>query len=137
MAKSSQIISLVKAGTLGDKIQFKRVVESLIAEERAKKHFVLADQLEHEIKKLSTSNSPIQKTLLNSSNKISSLIEERSPKVKLSDLVLPPFLIDSLEELLEEQSRVDLLRSYSLEPRNKILLIGPPGNGKTGLPRFH
>jgi SpoVK/Ycf46/Vps4 family AAA+-type ATPase len=36
-------------------------------------------------------------------------------------------------ELIEEHQRADLLRSFNLEPRNKILLVGPPGNGKTSL----
>lgn len=29
--------------------------------------------------------------------------------------------------------RVDLLRSHSLEPRHRVFLAGPPGNGKTSL----
>ena len=32
---------------------------------------------------------------------------------------------------IEEHRRVDLLRSYGLEPRNRLLFVGPPGNGKT------
>ena len=35
--------------------------------------------------------------------------------------------------MVEEQTRADLLRSFGIEPRNKLLLIGPPGNGKTSL----
>jgi SpoVK/Ycf46/Vps4 family AAA+-type ATPase len=35
--------------------------------------------------------------------------------------------------LIEEQLRKDLLRSYGLEPRHRVLLSGPPGNGKTVL----
>ena len=38
-----------------------------------------------------------------------------------------------MRELVAEQHRADLLRSYSLEPRNRVLLAGPPGNGKTTL----
>ena len=32
-----------------------------------------------------------------------------------------------------EQNRADLLRSHGLEPRHRVLLAGPPGNGKTTL----
>ena len=37
------------------------------------------------------------------------------------------------KELVEEHYRSDLLRSYGLEPRNRILLTGAPGTGKTSL----
>jgi SpoVK/Ycf46/Vps4 family AAA+-type ATPase len=36
-------------------------------------------------------------------------------------------------ELVEEHHRADLLRSHNLEPRHRVLLAGPPGNGKTSL----
>lgn len=42
-------------------------------------------------------------------------------------------MYNSCRDLIEEQTRIDLLRSYGLEPRNKVLLIGPPGNGKTSV----
>lgn len=132
MAKSEKIISLVKAGVLGDKTQFKRVVESLIADERQKRHHVIADRLEQELLKLNTSNSVVNSPTQKNNN-ISSLIEEKSPKLRFSDLVLPKTIEDSFDELIEEQSRVELLRSYGLEPRSRVLLIGPPGNGKTSL----
>ena len=47
--------------------------------------------------------------------------------------MLPENVHQSCRALIEEQMRTDLLRSYGLEPRNKILLIGPPGNGKTSV----
>ena len=52
---------------------------------------------------------------------------------KFSDLILAPEILHNCEELVEEQLRADLLRSYGIEPRNKVLLIGAPGNGKTSL----
>lgn len=36
-------------------------------------------------------------------------------------------------ELIEEQQRSEVLRAHGLEPRHRVLLIGPPGNGKTSL----
>ena len=38
-----------------------------------------------------------------------------------------------LTNLSEEQQRADLLRAHGLEPRHRVLLVGPPGTGKTTL----
>lgn len=46
---------------------------------------------------------------------------------------MPEEVIILASEVIEEHSRRDLLRSYNLEPRHKIILSGPPGNGKTTL----
>jgi SpoVK/Ycf46/Vps4 family AAA+-type ATPase len=48
-------------------------------------------------------------------------------------LVLPQAARAASEELIEEQERVDLLRANGLESRHRLLLTGPPGNGKTSL----
>jgi AAA+ superfamily predicted ATPase len=51
----------------------------------------------------------------------------------MTDLVLDAQIYDRCLELIEEQHRADLLRAHNLEPRHRILLCGPPGNGKTTL----
>ena len=50
-------------------------------------------------------------------------------------MILGTDTADIIQDLIEEQHRADLLRSFNLEPRHRILLAGPPGNGKTSLAR--
>ncbi|MCG8404867.1 MAG: hypothetical protein MI923_06685 [Phycisphaerales bacterium] len=50
MARSDLLISLVKAGTAGDQVLFRKTVEAMIAEERAKKHNVLAARLAEQLR---------------------------------------------------------------------------------------
>jgi len=64
---------------------------------------------------------------------VSYLFVDRVPRRRLSDLLLPPVTRDACEALIEEQRRADVLRSHGLEPRHRVLLAGPPGNGKTSL----
>jgi DNA-binding transcriptional regulator/RsmH inhibitor MraZ len=61
------------------------------------------------------------------------LFRKVMPQRKLSDLILPNEVQQICHGLILEQHRADLLRSYNVEPRNRMLLIGPPGNGKTSL----
>jgi DNA polymerase III delta prime subunit len=42
-------------------------------------------------------------------------------------------VLQACSELIEEHHRTDLLRAHNLEPRHRLLLVGPPGNGNTSL----
>jgi SpoVK/Ycf46/Vps4 family AAA+-type ATPase len=61
------------------------------------------------------------------------LLRESHPTRRLSDLVLQKPCREELREFLGEVAQTELLRSHSLEPRHTVLLIGPPGTGKTSL----
>ncbi|MBO9198229.1 ATP-binding protein [Rhizobium sp. 16-449-1b] len=58
---------------------------------------------------------------------------ELTPRRRLEDLVLPPETGDEIRDFIAEYSDIALLRSHGLEPRHKVLLVGPPGTGKTSL----
>ena len=131
MARADLILSLIRAGTRGDQVLFHKTVEAMAAEERAKNHSILADRLLAQI--------DVQNGGQKHSGELSTLQSANSvffasiPRRCLEDLVLPTEVEETIRELIEEQLRASLLRSYNLEPRNRILLAGPPGNGKTTL----
>lgn len=133
MARSDLLINLVKAGTLGDQPLFRKTVEAVIAEERGKNHTVLADRLAAAASHgRNNGHSNHQPTLFPSSIS-NDLFFESTPRRSLEEMVLPELVSTAFAELIEEQHRRDILRSYGLEPRNRVLLAGEPGNGKTTL----
>ena len=132
MARADLLTDLVRFGMVGDKAKFRKVVEAIIAEERAKKHTVLAKSLEDMLRSM-----PVDKPISNGNavldQRITNLLHEVMPERTFDDLVLPKEVIEISREVVQEHHRIDLLRSYNLEPRNRVLFIGPPGNGKTSL----
>lgn len=129
MARSDLLIQLVKAGWQSDKQSFKRIVDAIVAEERSKRHDVLAENLS-DILRLNGNGTKSPSVV---DERIQNLVFETSPSKSFEDLILSENVIKVCNELTEEHYRTELLRSYNLEPRNKILLQGPPGNGKTSL----
>ena len=132
MARADLILNLVKAGAQGDQARFQRTVEAFAADERSKKHTILADRLLAQLR--TGENGRYLSPLSPSSNSLPGpLVAEIAPERRIEDLLLPVNVTEVIHDLVEEQHRADMLRSRNLEPRNRVLLAGPPGNGKTSL----
>lgn len=130
MARSDLLISLIKSGKASPDPRFRQTAEAIIAEERSKKHTVLAEQLSSA---LSTNSNGQPVTTAVAPSTIGDLVYEINPIRSLDSLVLPSTVVSELRQLIEEQHRAELLQSYGLAPRHTLLLVGPPGNGKTSV----
>lgn len=137
MARADLLCELIKAGLVRDDVSFRKAAEAICAEERSKQHEILANKISELLNNNRYFNNSVSKTppqVINSNNIIANqLFHEKVPVKRLDQLLLPENVYNSCRDLIEEQTRTDLLRSFGLEPRNKILLIGPPGNGKTSV----
>lgn len=136
MARSDLLVSLVKAGSTGDRRGFRSAAEAIIAEERAKHHNVLADQLTKVIQANGSGPSTpsfVSAPVSDHAARTRDFVAEVTPRRRLGDLVLPDVVRRAVGELVEEQHRADVLRAHGLEPRHRLLLVGPPGTGKTSL----
>jgi len=130
MARADILISLVKSAKKNDMVSFRKSVESLIADERAKKHNILADRLTAAI---NSENGITNGTPIRSNGATKDLVFEITPQKQFDDLIINEISLNVCKDLISEQHRADLLRSHGIEPRNRILLTGSPGNGKTSL----
>ena len=130
MARSDLLISLVQTGKQTPDPRFRSTVEAIIAEERSKQHTALADQLSAALLNGVHKHAPQTAA---GSTVVGDLLYELAPERSLDDLVLPRLVRDELRRLIEEHLRGDLLRSYGMAPRHRLLLVGPPGNGKTSV----
>lgn len=127
MARADLLVHLVRAARERNEPELRRTVESMVAEERGKQHHLLAERLEEALR---TAAPGVGEESAPSATQGFSVI---TPRFRLEDLVLAERTREAVQEVIEEQQRTDLLRAYALEPRHRVLVVGPPGNGKTSL----
>jgi SpoVK/Ycf46/Vps4 family AAA+-type ATPase len=128
MARADLLIDLVKAARAGADEDLQKIIESVIAEEEAKHHHVVADRLRQALR--ANGRRPALEVR---GEEVPEGIQVRTPEARLEDLVLPDAVVAALLELVEEQRRIELLRAHGMEPRHRLLLLGAPGTGKTTL----
>ena len=68
-----------------------------------------------------------------SDDKALKYLNEIAPRVQLDHLQLHSHVREACIELVLEQRKTGVLAEAGLAPRNRVLLTGPPGNGKTSL----
>lgn len=140
MATAETFLALVKSHIEGDDKRFLSVASQLAASEARQGHVTVATELKKLIERARSQNKsfttppgPLQLTLNSPIPKgdLAHLLSVSTPDVRLNELVLPKETEDRLSRILLEQQQQERLRQFNLMPRRKILLIGPPGSGKT------
>ena len=92
MARADILLSMVQSVNRNDMISFRKSVESLIAEERAKKHNILADRLAASINE----NGSKKNVLFLPNGVEKDLVFEVVPQKRFEDLIINTELINVL-----------------------------------------
>jgi SpoVK/Ycf46/Vps4 family AAA+-type ATPase len=136
MANAEQIKALVKSHIERDDRHFYSVAMQVAAREAKVGHGKLAEELRNMIdaaKAHISPDSPASKLvpLARPRGELANLLTVSYPKNRLPDMVLDAEVTEQLGRIMKEQKHHSRIREHGLSPRRKLLLIGPPGTGKT------
>jgi SpoVK/Ycf46/Vps4 family AAA+-type ATPase len=136
MASGDLLKRLFLSYRRGDSKEFFAAAQELIAEEEQRNHHVLARDLQ---KILDNGNGrPVSSIrrfdfdqLPQDKERGTTLLEIRTPQRYLDELIVSPELREQIDIVLEEYRAIQVLQTNNLRARQKLLLAGPPGCGKT------
>lgn len=134
MATAEQIKSLVRSYTEGDEERFLSVIMQIAAHAAKTGKKTLAQELKDLVddakrERATVSVRPVP--LARPKGELAGLATASYPKTRLADMVLDNALSERLNKVIHEYRQADRLRAHGLSPRRKLLLVGPPGCGKT------
>jgi SpoVK/Ycf46/Vps4 family AAA+-type ATPase len=136
MSTARHILALLKSHVEGEEQQFYSAALQMAAHEARQGHGKLAQEIRELIDQAKASKSVIEKKsdpipLVQPKGDLANLVSVRYPDTRLSDMILTSDLAFRLKRVLTEQRQGKRLREHNLMPRRKLLLVGPPGSGKT------
>ncbi|MFC1456505.1 MULTISPECIES: AAA family ATPase [Microvirga] len=137
MSTSRHIVALLQSHIAGDDDRFMSVATQLAAHEARQGHGKLAQELRELIDSAKGRSSTVARRgagpvpLAQPKGELSGLLAARYSDIRLNSMVLAPDLHAKLERVIKEQRQQERLRAHGLSPRRKLLLVGPPGSGKT------
>jgi len=136
MTTARHIVTLLKSHIAGDEDRFLATAMQLAAHEARQGHDKLAQELKELIDAAKAKGSAFARPggpvpLAQPKGELAGLLSAHYPETRFVDMVLPEGIHARLVRVLLEQRQREQLRSHGLHPRRKLLLIGPPGSGKT------
>lgn len=143
MARTDLLKKLLASYQRHDDAAFRTAADDIIAEERAKHHVVVANELERIMKSSNGNGSQINEAAYGTLQAFSPppqdldrktlLLEVRQPSRYLDELVFSNTIRKSVDRILREVRDWDILESNGLSPSNRVLFCGPSGCGKTAM----
>ena len=135
MATAEQLKALLKSYAAKDDELFRSVALQIAAYTATKGNEKLAQELRELIntgrRPQQPAGSPRAVPIARPTGELAGLVQASYPSTRLSEMVLSDSVRHHLTEVIHQQRQKDLLRTHGLSPKRKILLVGPPGCGKT------
>ena len=138
MAAARQILELLKSHVAGDEERFRTAALQLAANEARQGHNDVAKEIQrlveqsNELTRSETGTQAVNSVpFFRPQGDLAGLLEMVEPAVGLNQLVLTPNLEARLRRVVKEQEQIGRLREHNLRPRQRLLLLGPPGCGKS------
>lgn len=136
MSTARHVIALLKSYLEGEEQSFFSVALQMAAHEARQGHTKVAQDIQSLINQAKDRKSVIERktspvALIQPKRELTNLVSVCYSDTRLGDMVLPPVLEKRLQRILIEHIKQHRLAEYNLKPRRKILLVGPPGSGKS------
>jgi len=137
MANADHIKALIKSHAEGDEVRFYSVALQVAAQAARSGHSKFAQELRDIVdevrrrggKLLAAQGKPI--ALVQPRGELAGLLVVHYPKARLGDMALSEPIQQRIDRVLREQRDRERLRVHGFAPLRKLLLLGPPGTGKT------
>ena len=133
MATADQVKALVRSHADGDDRHFYSVAMQVAARAARGGQSRFAQELRELIDEARTTSSSQSRVVAVAQprGELAGLLSASYPPTRMADMVLEPPVKDRLDRVILEQRQQDNLREQGFAPLRRILLVGPPGTGKT------
>jgi len=131
-----QFIALLNSHVAGDEDQFLSIALQVAAQEARSGNAAEAEKLKRIVQRLRDRVSDAPKTqsvvpMARPRGELLEFVQSAYPKTGLDGMVLADRIRARLDRVVRQQSERALLRDHGQVPASHILLVGPPGTGKT------
>lgn len=135
---TKQILALLNSHIEGDEEQLLSIALQIAAQEARQGREGDANKLKHLVQRARElrnsrahprGQTPIP--LARPKGELQGLVDSSYPKVRLSSMVLADDVREQLEAVIRQQGSRAMLRDNGQAPATHMLLVGPPGTGKT------